>query len=117
MVGLEIESARSHALCFFNRSLQQAATDAPSLVSGRDRHLCHFEFVLAYTDSERLPRRFTAELRDDEQGLVNLIIDGRSFGAKLKDNAYESDGYRFDDNLPPRCSHDAGMVSGSSCPA
>lgn len=54
-------------------------------------------FDEAYTDSERLPRRFTAELRDDEQGLVNLIIDGRSFGAKLKDNAYESDGYRFHD--------------------
>lgn len=54
-------------------------------------------FDEAYKDSERLPRSFTAELRNDDQGLVNLIIDGRSFGAKLKDNAYESDGYRFHD--------------------
>jgi len=50
-----------------------------------------------YPESERLPRRFVAELRDDENGLVNLTIEGTSFGAKLKDNAYESDGYRFHD--------------------
>jgi NTP pyrophosphatase (non-canonical NTP hydrolase) len=54
-------------------------------------------FDEAYTDSERLPRSFTAELRNDDKGLVNLIINGRSFGAKLKDNAYENDGYRFHD--------------------
>lgn len=51
----------------------------------------------SYPESERLPRRFVAELRDDQHGLVNLIIDGASFGAKLKDNAYEGDGYRFHD--------------------
>jgi NTP pyrophosphatase (non-canonical NTP hydrolase) len=54
-------------------------------------------FDESYPDAERLPRRFTAELRDDGNGLVDLFIDGKSFGAKLKDNAYESDGYRFHD--------------------
>jgi NTP pyrophosphatase (non-canonical NTP hydrolase) len=50
-----------------------------------------------YPDSERLPRRFVAELRDDKQGLTNLLIDGKPLGARLKDNAYERDGYRFHD--------------------
>lgn len=54
-------------------------------------------FDYTYPDSERLPRRFVAELRNDERGLVDLIIDGESFGAKLKDNAYKTDGYRFHD--------------------
>ena len=50
-----------------------------------------------YPETEQLPRQLVAELRDDPNGLVDLTINGTSFGAKLKDNAYERDGYRFHD--------------------
>ncbi len=82
------------------KNLRLSALAAANLEKTAARWLQPTEQALfdeTYSESERLPRRFTAELRDDDQGLVNLIIDGRSFGAKLKDNAYESDGYRFHD--------------------
>jgi hypothetical protein len=82
------------------KNLRLSALAAANLEKTASRWLQPTEQALfdeTYSESERLPRRFTAELRDDDKGLVNLIIDGKSFGAKLKDNAYESDGYRFHD--------------------
>lgn len=51
-------------------------------------------------ESERLPRRFEVELIDvagETRQHVRVLIDGKSFGAELTDNAYDPDGYRFHD--------------------
>ena len=53
-------------------------------------------------EGERLPRRFEVELIDveEEEGeiqQVQILIDGKPFGAQLTDNAYDPDGYRFHD--------------------
>ncbi len=82
------------------KNLRLSALAAANLEKTASRWLQSTDQVLfdeSYPESERLPRQFVAELRDEQHGLVNLIIDGTSFGAKLKDNAYESDGYRFHD--------------------
>jgi hypothetical protein len=53
-----------------------------------------------FPEGERLPRFFTArfeEVIEDGLAKVQILIDGRPFGAKLRDNAYVSDGYRFHD--------------------
>ena len=51
--------------------------------------------------SERLPRSFTAELRDIDDGrghrVMRMTLDGESLGAALTDNSYGEDGYRFHD--------------------
>ena len=51
-------------------------------------------------EGERLPRRFEVEVIDiegDAHQHVRLLIDGKTFGAELTDNAYDPDGYRFHD--------------------
>ena len=51
-------------------------------------------------EGERLPRRFEVELIDldgVESQHVQILIDGKPFGAQLTDNAYDPDGYRFHD--------------------
>lgn len=51
-------------------------------------------------EGERLPRRFEVELIDVSGGprpQVQVLIDGKPFGAALTDNAYDPDGYRFHD--------------------
>jgi NTP pyrophosphatase (non-canonical NTP hydrolase) len=51
-------------------------------------------------EGERLPRRFEVELIDIEGEVrqrVRILIDGKTFGAGLTDNAYDPDGYRFHD--------------------
>ena len=49
---------------------------------------------------ERLPRRLEVELIDvqqDPRHYVQILVDGKPFGADLTDNAYDPDGYRFHD--------------------
>ena len=51
-------------------------------------------------EGERLPRRLEVELIDvveDTRQHVKILVDGKSFGAELTDNAYDPDGYRFHD--------------------
>ena len=51
-------------------------------------------------EGERLPRRFEIELVDvesEQHQRVRVLIDGRPFGGKLTDNAYDPDGYRYHD--------------------
>ena len=51
-------------------------------------------------DGERLPRRLEVELIDvdeDTRQHVEIVLDGKPFGAELTDNAYDPDGYRFHD--------------------
>ena len=51
-------------------------------------------------EGERLPRHFEVELVDFESGdrrSVRVSIDGQPFGARLTDNTYDPDGYRFHD--------------------
>ena len=51
-------------------------------------------------EGERLPRRLEVELIDideDTRRQVQILVDGKVFGAKLTDNAYDPDGYRFHD--------------------
>ena len=57
-------------------------------------------FDAGLPDGERLPRQFEVELRDAEiegRRCVRVDIDGAQFGARLTDNAYAPDGYRFHD--------------------
>ena len=51
-------------------------------------------------EGERLPRRFEVELIDipgKTHQQVQIVVDGKSFGEQLTDNAYDPDGYRFHD--------------------
>ena len=51
-------------------------------------------------EGERLPRRLEVELIDveeDTRQLLQILVDGKPFGAELTDNAYDPDGYRFHD--------------------
>lgn len=51
-------------------------------------------------EGERLPRWLEVELIDVDEGTcrhVQILVDGKVFGAKLTDNAYDPDGYRFHD--------------------
>ena len=57
-------------------------------------------FDAEFPESERLPRRFEVELVDvkaDKHHQVQILVDGKSFGAELTDNAYDPDVYRFHD--------------------
>lgn len=65
--------------------------------SGRTEPLT---FDAELPEDERLPRLFEVELIDVEDGAsqrVRVMIDGKTFGAELTDNAYDPDGYRFHD--------------------
>lgn len=54
-----------------------------------------------YEQDERLPRQFLAQIREevaaDGSPKIILTVDGVATGAKLRDNAWEDDGYRFHD--------------------
>jgi NTP pyrophosphatase (non-canonical NTP hydrolase) len=54
-----------------------------------------------FPPEEQLPRQFHAEIIDDVddggRGRISITIDGTSAGDKLRDNAYDDDGYRFHD--------------------
>ncbi len=56
-----------------------------------------------FPQSEQLPRRFVAEVRESgargEQPRARLSVDGVEVGDPLHDNAYAEDGYRFHDVL------------------
>jgi len=67
------------------------------LPTGEDDHV---SFDGHFPETERLPRSFVAHFEETvEEGVrkVQISIDGREFGAQLRDNAYVSDGYRFHD--------------------
>jgi len=54
-----------------------------------------------YPPEQRLPRQFIAELEEqiDDHGRPKIIlrVDGAEIGARIQDNAYDDDGYRFHD--------------------
>jgi NTP pyrophosphatase (non-canonical NTP hydrolase) len=58
-------------------------------------------FDESYPASERLPRRFVVDLEEqiteDGRPKVVLRVDGDEVGARIQDNAYDDDGYRFHD--------------------
>lgn len=86
----------------FDLSLSEIAAANVAKVKQRwatDRvHPLSFDAELP--EDERLPRRFEVQLIDVEgeaRQRVRVLIDGKSFGAELTDNAYDPDGYRFHD--------------------
>jgi len=55
-----------------------------------------------YPVAEQLPRRFRAEIHEENMGSgtkarITLTIDGEKAGDSLQDNAHDPDGYRFHD--------------------
>jgi NTP pyrophosphatase (non-canonical NTP hydrolase) len=54
-----------------------------------------------FDEVEQLPRRFTAEIReetgDDGEVRMHLTINGQAAGDPLQDNSHDVDGYRFHD--------------------
>src|SRR2546428_8375656 len=58
-------------------------------------------FDQLFPRAEQLPRQFLAELEeqigDDGRAKVLLRVDGEEVGARIQDNAYDDDGYRFHD--------------------
>jgi NTP pyrophosphatase (non-canonical NTP hydrolase) len=57
-------------------------------------------FDAHYGESERFPRRFTAQFQEIREGSrveVRTEIGGHLVGAALTDNAYHDDGYRYHD--------------------
>ena len=57
-------------------------------------------FDAGLPEGERLPRRLIVDLidiSDSGHHRVQILIDGKSFGSDLTDNAYDPDGYRFHD--------------------
>jgi hypothetical protein len=64
------------------------------------------DFDEHFPPEERLPRLFTAQfVASVEDGIpkVEVFIDGERLGAKLNDNSYVSDGYRFHDIFHMTC--------------
>ncbi len=56
----------------------------------------------AFGESERFPRLFRAEFRNDgpkEQQRLEVYVDGQKCGSTLTDNAYPGDDYRYHDLL------------------
>ena len=54
----------------------------------------------AFPESERFPREFVAEIREDSTDPTRnavLTINGMVVGDRLDDNSYEEDGYKFHD--------------------
>lgn len=86
----------------FDLSLSEIA--AANLVKVKDRwegeRTEPLVFDAALPEGERLPRRLEVELIDvggHTRQHVQILVDGRMFGAELTDNAYDPDGYRFHD--------------------
>ncbi|WP_353072085.1 nucleoside triphosphate pyrophosphohydrolase family protein [Tunturiibacter gelidoferens] len=64
------------------------------------------DFDEHFPPGEQLPRLFTAQFVasvEDGVSKVEVFIDGERLGAKLNDNSYEADGYRFHDILHMTC--------------
>jgi NTP pyrophosphatase (non-canonical NTP hydrolase) len=59
-----------------------------------------------FPPGEQLPRSFTAQFVasvEDGVSKVEVFVDGQKCGAKLNDNSYVSDGYRFHDIFHMTC--------------
>ena len=73
------------------------------LRDGSSRLTAPHSFDAGYPDGERFPTQFTAvigpTIGDDGLERTGLLIDGRTVGDPLRDNAYEDDGFRFHDVL------------------
>jgi NTP pyrophosphatase (non-canonical NTP hydrolase) len=70
-------------------------------VSGYQSKLFH-SFDASFPETERLPRRLTAEFATETRDGVVLsvcTVDGVRLGDPLSDNSYDDDGYRFHDIL------------------
>jgi NTP pyrophosphatase (non-canonical NTP hydrolase) len=86
----------------FDLSLSEIAVANLAKVKGRwssDRAQ-PLSFDAELPEGERLPRQFEVELIDVEGEApkrVRVVINGKSFGGELTDNAYDPDGYRFHD--------------------
>jgi NTP pyrophosphatase (non-canonical NTP hydrolase) len=64
------------------------------------------EFDEHFPSGEQLPRLFTAQFiatMEDGVQKVEVFVDGQKCGAKLSDNSYVSDGYRFHDIFHLTC--------------
>lgn len=64
------------------------------------------DFDEHFSPGEQLPRLFTAQFVasvEDGVSKVEVFIDGVRLGAKLNDNSYVSDGYRFHDIFHMTC--------------
>ena len=86
----------------FNLSLSEIAS--ANLVKVKHRWVSKRSEPLVFDaelpEGERLPRHLEVELIDmekDTRQQVQILVDGKPFGAALTDNAYDPDGYRFHD--------------------
>ena len=86
----------------FDLTLNKIA--AHNLAKVKDRFMTERTAPLCFDtmlpEGERLPRSFQVELYDvegNDRRTVRASIDGKPFGAKLTDNTYDPDGYRFHD--------------------
>jgi NTP pyrophosphatase (non-canonical NTP hydrolase) len=64
------------------------------------------DFDEHFPPNEQLPRKFTAQFVasvEDGVSKVEVLIDGERLGAKLNDNSYVPDGYRFHDIFHMTC--------------
>lgn len=64
------------------------------------------DFDEHFPREEQLPRQFTAQFVatiEDGVSKVEVFVDGHRCGAKLNDNSYVSDGYRFHDIFHMTC--------------
>jgi len=64
------------------------------------------DFDEHFPQNEQLPREFTAQFiasMEDGVSKVEVVIDGGRLGAKLNDNSYVPDGYRFHDIFHMTC--------------
>ena len=86
----------------FNLRLDEIAISNLSKVQARwaTEHTSPLCFDTDFPESERLPRQIEVglvETDNKERQQVYIWVNGKSFGAKLTDNAYDPDGYRFHD--------------------
>jgi NTP pyrophosphatase (non-canonical NTP hydrolase) len=95
----------ANAATKFDLDLEEIAADNLAKTTARwppeGLELLYQLFDEAFPPTEQLPRRFTAEIRDEVgssgQARMSLTIDGRPAGDSLRDNSRDADGYRFHD--------------------
>ena len=64
----------------------------------------HRQFDAGYPADQRLPRRFTADFRQDDDGVTaQITVNDEPLGQPLTDNAHGADGYRFHDVFHLAC--------------
>ncbi len=63
------------------------------------------DFDIGFPEYEQLPRQFSIELRERDNGKVYLRWNGVFIGDPLTDNIGEEDGFRYHDviHFAPRC--------------